>query len=593
LIPDAGDDFEENKLFIKGDHWQSGGGWIGPMLEKGESGFATALAKVQRSFIARNVIAEIVDNHLAGVLGREPQYTVSLRRPLEKGDEPNDEEQALIDEATALLTSWWDANQAVASRYADDERIRRCSIHQLLQEAGKSLLSTSRSMLRVVIDPDAIEIDEEGTAVIRPFQNVEEALSFLYVSHPSPDQATVALDARLNSAGVYLYKAVDKTTGKETGAEHLEICYLNDAGETIIRLARPDESTLASEETSPLNLGGRLTMHEMERPLFLTEPIRLLQKAINLTLTLASRNLVSGGFLERLFLNTAKPGDWVWDEAQQRFIHQPADTIRLGEGTTNFLYGLPIYNENREIVGYTNPEVLFRDPVDSKTFIDAERAFYRAMLEEAKQLHTLISGDATASGESRIQAKDTFRNSLLLTKPQFDAAVAWMLETLLALASDLAGAPGRFESLRINVNTQVTLGMASGDEIRSIIESYSEGLISRPEAMRRLGVDDVPAMAEAIDSDAMHLLMWLQKKAEVYTAFASSGTLDEAAILEMLGISEETVAALTGGEKSKAEIAKAWQDAGATLEESARRAGLSPEEVRDIMRTDQVESFER
>ncbi len=578
---------QQNEAYLAGDHWQGGAGWIGPMLEGNEPGYAQANAKVERSFVARNVIGEVVDNHIAGVLGRPPHFTVTLRRALEEGDEPTQDEQALIDEAGALLREWWDSGRAVTRRYADNTQLRLCSVHELLQEAGKSLLATSRALLRVVIDPDYIERSDDGASAIPVFGSIADAFNALYVSHPAPSQATVTLDRGLNAAGIYAYR--DEAEDGSDGPEVVELCYLDDAGDTVIRLLSGD----ASQQTSPLQLGGRLTMYEMERPLFLTEPLRLLQKAVNLTVTLASRNLVSGGFLERLFLNTSKPGQWDWDAQQGRFIHTPADIIRLGEGTTNFLYGLPMYDERGAITGYTNPSVMFRDPVDSDTFIAMERAFYRAMLEEGKQTHTLISGDATASGESRIQAKDTFRNSLLQTKPQFDAAIRWLLETLLALASDLAGQPGYFAELRINADTQVSLGIASGDEVRSVIEAYNAGLLSRPAAMRRIGVDDVNAMAEAVDSDAMSLLMWLEKKAAVYQMLAAAGALNEGAILDMLGVSKDTVAALTNSPLAAGRVAQQWVSAGATLEGAARAAGVNGETLEAILRGDMVDEVEQ
>ncbi|MFW6184823.1 MAG: hypothetical protein ACOC8X_13570, partial [Chloroflexota bacterium] len=550
-IPAVDDGHQANLRFIRGDHWQRGDGWIGPMLEKGEAGYASALLKVERSFIARNVIGEVTGNHLAGVLGRAPHFNVSLRRPLEKGDEPTEDEQALIDEARALLTGWWDRNHAVTQRQVlgsgtseadkETENLRLCSVHELLQAAGKTLLATTRAALRVVIDPDVVEATETG-ATVRTFGSVEEALRALYVAHPPAGQATVTVDRGLNAAGVYVYE-------DDSGRQLAELSYLDEQGNTIIRLVglgdpESDDDAIPGQQTDPLRLGGRLTMYEMERELFLTEPLRLLQKGVNLTLTLGSRNLVSGGFLERLFLNTSKPGSWEWDDENQRWTHVADDDYHVGEATTNFLTGLPIYDEQGNIKGWTDPTVMFRDPVPSQTFIDQQRAFYQAMLEEAKQLHTLISGDAAASGESRIQAKDTFQASLLLTKPQLDAALIWLMETLLALAADLAGQSGRYDSLRVDADAQISLGIATGDEVRAAIEAWENGVISRKTAMRRIGVEDVDAEAEELEGDAMTLLFWLGKKAEIFEQLARAGTLDEGAILRMLGVSEETAAEL-------------------------------------------------
>lgn len=586
-IPALGQGAEQNLAFLRGDHWQGGDGWAGPMPQE-DAGRTQTLTLLSKSFVARNVIGEIADNHISGVLGRSPHFNVSLRRPLEKGDEPTDDEQALIDEAAALLRGWWDSKRAVGRRHADQDAIRTCSVHELLQEAAVEMLATTRVGLRVIIDPDVIQRgvgESDATAIVEDFNgNVAEALSNLYVASVPAGQGTVYVDERLNSTGIYVYQQ----EGDEGAVERAELCYLDPEGNTVIRLLGEGEP----QQTEPLQLGGRLTMYEMERPLFLTEPLRSMQRSINLVLTLAARSQISGGFLERLFLNASMPGNWVFNEKTNRMEFVADEHFKVGEATTNFIPGLPQYDPNTgDFKGYTTPSVVYRDPVPSSTFIELERALYRAMLEEAKQLHTLISGDAAASGESRIQAKDTYQNSLLLTKPQVDAAVTWMLETLLALAADLAGDPGRYDSLKVDANAQISLGIATGEETRTTLEAMQAGALSRKTTMRRIGVEDPDAEAEELEGDMGHLLYWLGKKAEIAQLFAAIG-LNEEAILDMLGISEETRQALVGGASGPAEraqIAANWVNAGASLEGAARMAGVTEEELERILQRDMVD----
>ncbi len=72
-------------------------------------------------------------------------------------------------------------------------------------------------------------------------------------------------------------------------------------------------------------------------------------------------------------------------------------------------------------------------------------AAYRAILEEAQQIHAAIAGDATASGTSRVQARADYAHSLLITKGEIDSLIRWLLETALDLGAIIIGAPGRYK----------------------------------------------------------------------------------------------------------------------------------------------------
>jgi hypothetical protein len=106
-------------------------------------------------------------------------------------------------------------------------------------------------------------------------------------------------------------------------------------------------------------------------------------------------------------------------------------------------------------------------PVD--TFTETDDAFTASMLELAHQLHVLIGKDATASGESRKQARAEFAASLETSKAAVDEVGRWLLETVLALAAAIAGVPGHYESLRCEFGCMVDAGPLTADEEAQIV----------------------------------------------------------------------------------------------------------------------------
>ena len=209
--------FEENLAFAKGDHWQNGRAWIGPMLPSGNEGYATMLDNVQRTFVPQNAIGEIVGRHVAGVIGENPQKHKELVRPLEEGDEPTAEEAELLAEAGALLSSWWNGKQGVLTR---DGRISRVSPLEVFQEATRSMLLTRRGPLRLIIPANLLSVDEDGRSRIAIDSEqgggtsaLAGVLKKIHLQHAHPRQATVATDGgSMDQAGVYTYKKEEQAT---------------------------------------------------------------------------------------------------------------------------------------------------------------------------------------------------------------------------------------------------------------------------------------------------------------------------------------------------------------------------------------------
>lgn len=480
-----------NRLLYDGDHWLSGEGWIGPRPAANELGGAAVLARIARAFISKNVVRELCDRHTGGVIGLEPSWKLTTRRPLGKveieeevetapptdeqgataprpvvkkmvDEEPTAQESALIDEAEAVLTEWWDERGALG----------------VIQDAVINALLAERGVVRLYVPPGLLK---EGKI---PRGDLAESLRRIYIHAPTPEQAAVYTDPLIAAkAGLYTYESEDE----KDRTDRAEIVALDDAGRTVIRVFGGQQDAA----TEPLDLGGYLTIAQIERSQLITPQIRQQQALLNLALTMLGRNVEVGGFIARILFNAQLPGSFVTENGVERFVPDP---IQWGAGVTNNFLGAEIRDDTGRLTGYSTPSYVREEPVDPSTFLLTKEAAYRSMLEEAQQLHALIAGDATASGESRKQARADFEQSLGDTMTQVNRLGRWLIEATLAMAAAFSGQPGKFKELRAVFECRIDSGPISAEDLRLIHElSGGQPLFSQETAMSRAGVDDVDA----------------------------------------------------------------------------------------------------
>ncbi len=485
-------DDEENEIaesalaFAEGDHWQHGHGWVGPRpdhhlghddrpyeADYRHSMHHHLLREIRRAFISKNAIGEVLARHRAGVIGHPIAWKLTVSRPLAQGESPTAAEQALIAEAEAALTTWWDQEGVVEE----------------LHEALVLLLCAGRAPLRLYVPPGLLVEQADGSVTLPP-GDLPAQLARIALDTPDRDEATVIEDDRTRAeAGIFLAE-------EEKGQPTLEVSAL-DGTETVLRIIAGD--TVQSETRLPL--GGRLLVYELERPVLITAQVLSLQKLLNLSLSMLGRNVVLGGFLERVFLNTQMPGEFRTDPhtGGQVFVPHPLD---VGAGSINVLQGTEIRDDaTGQVTGYANPSVVYRDPVPVQTFADTRDIAYRAILEETQQAHALLSGQGAPSGESRRQALADFLSSLRLTAPAIERAVRWMLETALHLGAHFAGQPGRYLGLRVVTTCHLDTGPLAADEAKQVIDLVAAELLSRETGMARVGVDDSDAEAQRIQAE--------------------------------------------------------------------------------------------
>ncbi len=479
--------------FYDGDHWRDGDAWIGqrPPLED-QKAYARFMADVERAFDSENVVKEIADRHVGGIVGREPRWGYVPRLALAEGQEYDDATKTLMEATDAALTAWWDKRDVLKE----------------IRKAVKNTALVGRGPLRVFI-PAGRGRDAAGDIQLRPQSDQDPlvaALDLIFIDALRPDECGVITDPDTREEASVFAFTRKGSDGKEV--KLAEISYLDDDGNTILRIVTEDGQVDAGGEKA-LALGGHLIVFDLEREALITPQVRQGQKALNLTLTQMTRNVNLAGSLERVISNASPPGYYTntatgqpWQEGEPKqyrtFVPTP---LQVGPAVTTFLTGTKITDDTGRVTGYANPSVNYRDPVPVDTFVATRELRYASILGQVGQLHALISKDATASGESRKQARAEFEGTLDITKGALDAAGRWLLETVLLLAATLTNRTATYEPLRCEFGAVVGAGPKTADEETSIMNQRDKGLLSRETAMSRLDVDDVTAEIARIDQE--------------------------------------------------------------------------------------------
>lgn len=546
-----------NRAFYQGDHWQAGAGYIGPHPQATDPAFNETMVEVANIFTSQNAVREVDDRHVSGTVGKPWRWSFVPRR--ETGDQKaNAEEQKAIDEATGFMRTWLLARK----------------VPTLVRSAVATLLLAERSALRLAVPAGLTTTNAVGETVVEA-KSVEEALAKIWPEHPSPEEAAVISDPDTKlEAGVIVYEGAAESDDDEETEDYAWLCFLNEVGDTVIRIIGADDeaeeqasdaeaSAAVRDGDSTLQLGGRLTMFEMHRPALITPQVQQAQRALNFALTMVPRNVTTGGFVERLLMDAQAPGEpeIVDGKRTGRWIERP---FYVGAGTTNFVEGAEYEvtdDQGNKIIRRGSPSAVFREPVKPDASLTAKDAHYRSILSEVGQLHVLISGDATSSAVARIQARAEYLNTLLLTQPEVEAALRWLLETALAMAEAIAGTPGKYTNLlRADVTCKLDTGPITPEE-RAAIEASIGKTLSQETAMLMLGIDDVDAEKTRMASDpAARTIRGKEIGLALAQLTAAGATLEGAA--KLLGLEQKDIDDLMTPEKFATPLAGNGGNAG-------------------------------
>lgn len=476
-------DLQQREEFTLGDQWDEGRGWVGPNPKDDD----TATDLIRPHFVQRNALKEVVTRHRDAVIGKEPQWDLTSA----------DKRVTLRKEAIDALVTWWDDNQALEALQEATLRLLFAQEKAAKGEVTRPAVSPIRLFLR------ASSVGPDGRIPHR--KTLAEALGDIAVHAASPVNAGVLKNLDGDPIATR-YEYTDETNQKRlevTGVARNLASLGLDVTPTDDTLVLVMAGNQIEGEPVAYPLAGRLLVHEMTREPLITPGAVSQQKLINKAWTMLSHNMDVAGFTERVFLNAQSPGRWVDENGnpsepgEGKFVPDP---LFVGAGSTNHVVGLP---EPRADGGYTytSPNVLWRDPVDPETFLKTSDGAYRAILEECKQLHVLLSADGAASGASRKQATADYLDSLDPTARAVQGAVRWMLGTALRLAGVLMNEPERHDSLRPMSQVRITVVQPTPEDVKATIEKRDARLISRETAMSEVGIEDPDAEMERIKAE--------------------------------------------------------------------------------------------
>jgi hypothetical protein len=456
--------------FFDGDAWQGGDGFIGQLPPSGLTNASEIKLAIEAGFVSENVIKEVAETHVGGVMGREPLWSFANTKTDEKVDEKEYES----------LTRWWNDNERLD---AQQRGVKAC----LLEEIVVKHIYIPKGLVKKGGDgkPEKIKAADLG-----------EALGFIYCENLAADKAGVFIHPDTHQRiGVRLYC--------EDKKDFAEFTYLDEQGDTVLRVVGKDGVEVFNA-TYPL--GGRLLIYEMRRDPLITPQVLSMQKSVNLAHTMMMRNVNLAGSRERSVSNAQEPRG-------RKKIQDPDNPTRtkvsdepgyyvVGAGGVNWLLGYPIRNANGEVVGYTNPNVSVTDPVAVTTFTQTRDHFYAAILGECAMRHLLISGDAVASGRSRKQAEKEYERSLKKTKVVADGGGRWELETVLRLAAKLCDQTTKFVDFRADFNCMVDASTPTPEERQADSLDVDKGRLSLETYSSRYLTEDTAAEKARIEEEA-------------------------------------------------------------------------------------------
>ncbi len=454
---------------INGDHWRGGEGWVGPRLPDKNPLAQEFLSAVQVQFIPKNALSEIARRHIGGVIGRYPSIKLALADATAK---PTDAEKAEMAAGESALTLHLDTVSALA-------KLQKFTLYLLIGQAH----------LRGYIPTGVLR---DGRV---PQADLLTSIKRIRMQVPKPGSVRVVDDEETGA----LYAVY--TSSNAQGGQTAEISYLTPDGKTVVRQLREStitgptgELAIKDNSTDAVDMGGFLPVIESFRDQFLTPSQLRNNMMINFAKTAILRNAELAAVLERYGINILPPGKWVADsEAMGGMRFVPDPDFRPGGANATF-YGSNFVPDTGGNFSPTSGGQYGRfSPVDPAALIATKEDGYGDMLDEASQSHMKISGDALASGESRIQAMNDFKTSLYATATAIEAALIAYLTCVLNWAASLSGKPGQFSKYRVVVQCRLTAAQPTVEERKQVQAERDGGRRYRCDACRcpgRTGRED-------------------------------------------------------------------------------------------------------
>ena len=465
--------------------------WVGPMVPSGHRRYIDMQNALVKSFNFRNVTLEGVEFLADGVGADEADW--SLVSELNGGDETVPlplAEQALLDEAEQLLTSWWDHRDVpstlqhlLQSAIAHGHAPLRPRIPERYKDAGK---------LRKITDPLR---SLEPLHLVLP----DVALSGIYTDPESLEHIGVTQ---------VLYRSSDEWKTE------WEVTHVDSGGKTILTsLSMGGEQLGDTVASDPMDLGGRLWLFELRFSRgAVTRDVLSNQDALNVALTLLSRNTHFAGFAQIYGIGidppttggsessvlsdgTVKPGSPEYAVPAgpgTQMYFQPSASTKITRTTGP--NGVPI--ETIEETPYAGASYNKIDPADPRAIEVAIQTAEMNIYSALRQRFVMMDDKATASGRSREVATGSFLRATARYATATEHLIRELLEFALEISALFQGQPGKYRSLRAAVTLSQKVFDPSPLQVASDLALKQAGIISRQTLQGRIGVSD-PAAEDA------------------------------------------------------------------------------------------------
>lgn len=498
------------------DHFRGGKEWVGP-------GDGATNDSIKKQFVADDFVNTALKN-IHDAFGEAQVNFVAKQQPKKNAEVP-EEVQALIDEASALVSDWWDKRHL--------QELIRTTIH----DAAWS----SQAGLRMWIPERYLQL--VGAQVqVRRAQDFAEAASFIHVMVPKPQAATVVTHVRTQDLCSIFLDVMKQDDGTEV--QRAEMMFLDperttDRGaEMIIRIVYGDDRRSVRGK---IKLNGYQMFGLMSFPSILTDPVMDTQSQCNFYRTIITHMGVTSAFRERYLGNVMaqgrrteyNDGDVIPDGS---FIERDPETVKLwvvtpqqrtlGSNTTNELVGLPKMDnaEGRNVTGHETPIIYIADPVDPRPYVETAESIRKSGLRMCSQGHLAQTSTAEASGFAYEQSRATFAKDLNARKVPLEGLLRDTLMGFLGLVETITGQPGHFtDFIRPEVNQYVDPGPRSPDSIRIDLESNEAGLLSDETTMSRNGVEDLNGEMGRLRKSASWVFNLLKNAAEAPKTVQAKG----------------------------------------------------------------------
>jgi hypothetical protein len=461
-IPDIN---EENAAYAAGDHWQAGAGYTGPRLPTDHVLYATWLSEMERIFVSRDVLSEIRKRERWALTGKAWTWTLqdAEGKPLAEAED---------DELRGYLDKWMQKKQVV-STIAD-------AIEKSSWSGDEGI--DGRGLLRFYIPEQRLE---GGRAKA---EDLGKALNLIELESPDSATGVVFEDADSEYEPVGFISWTEEKGGEEF--DRAELVYTNEQGLTVL------ESLIASDAVSAgtveLNLLGKLTMYQLERPLLITSSQRSMQKFLNHTLTAFQAAIGGAAWPEDFFIGLLPPGDWVETASGElEFVPQ---ALERGPGRSHFLQVRTIVDEGDTEKALAGGGHSRTTPVSPHLFTESGEKTTGHMFASAFQEYTLLTGLAQASGEKLQLAKGDFEASATDMANETRLMVSWVLETALAMAENIMG--GEPSGVTVDVDVQIDTGKVTIEQKLLLSQLWKDHFIPLETALAEAGYSNPLALIE-------------------------------------------------------------------------------------------------